>query len=76
MRLSDSESLCRKRRIDPGVMMHPLRWLVAFALLGALTIPEARAADSALPWSSDLQKSLEAARKSGKKVFVDFTGDG
>jgi len=57
-------------------MMHSLRWLFAFTILGTLAPPGARAADPALPWSRDLQKSLEAARKSGKKVFVDFTGDG
>ena len=57
-------------------MMHSLRCCFVFTLLGALTLPGVRAADSALLWSTDLQKSLEAARKSGKKVFVDFTGDG
>jgi thiol:disulfide interchange protein len=37
----------------------------------------ARAADSPneLPWVPDLQKGLEAARKSDRNVFVDFTGE-
>src|SRR5262245_14156611 len=36
-----------------------------------------QAADSPneLPWIPDLQKGLEAARKSGRNVFVDFTGE-
>lgn len=55
--------------------MQPMRSLFAFAFL-TLAVSTAPAADPALPWSGDLQKALESARKSSKKVFVDFTGDG
>jgi hypothetical protein len=34
------------------------------------------AAEHDLPWSKDLGKAVETARKSGKRVFVDFTADG
>src|SRR5262245_3580374 len=34
----------------------------------------ARAADE-LPWGHDLGKALETAKKEGKKVFIDFTGE-
>ena len=53
-----------------------LGWL-ALGLLA--TAPAgARAEDNAakLPWGTDLQKGLASARKSGKRVFVDFTGEG
>jgi len=59
-----------------GVIMQSLQWFLSLALAAALAVPGARAADEKLPWGSDLQKTLEAARKSGKKVFIDFTGDG
>ena len=53
--------------------MHRIpRWVILTCLL--LAAP-AKAAEPTLPWSSDLNKSLEAARKSGKRVFIDFTGD-
>jgi hypothetical protein len=42
-------------------------------LLFSATAP---GAETALPWSKDLDKAVEAARNSGKRVFIDFTGDG
>jgi hypothetical protein len=55
--------------------MNLSRLLLSLALTAALAAPGMRAEESKLPWQSDLQKALEAARKSGKKVFVDFWGD-
>ena len=46
--------------------MRSLRRSLAIVLVALLSVPAGRAADPALPWGSDLQKGLEAARKSGK----------
>ena len=63
--------------------MHSSRHGLRTGLLGCLALGlllagadrvAARAAEKELPWSPDLKKGLEAARKSGKNVFIDFTG--
>lgn len=55
--------------------MHRIpRWVILTCVL--LSAPAVPGAETELPWSKDLDRAVEAARKSGKRVFVDFTGDG
>ena len=56
--------------LRPGL----LSFLAVGLLLAGAGLPAARAAEKELPWTPDLKKGLEAARKSGKNVFIDFTG--
>ncbi len=55
---------------------HPLRpWLGLLAAAALLCAAPARAAETELPWTGNFQKALEQARKAGKRVFIDFTGE-
>ena len=54
-------------------IMHRIRpWIILACVL--LTGPVV-AAEPALPWKKDLDKAVETARKSEKRVFIDFSGD-
>lgn len=48
--------------------------LVATAVFAWMIITSPLTAADELPWSKDFNKSLEAARKAKKNVFIDFTG--
>jgi thiol:disulfide interchange protein len=57
---------------------HGLRGVLALAVAVVFLVAPrpAGAADAGgeLPWTHDLKKGLEQARKAGKRVFLDFTG--
>src|SRR4051794_1834873 len=59
---------------------HGLRRTLTLACLGLILgfgTPGPVRADAPageLPWTGDLEKALDRARKAGRRVFIDFTG--
>ena len=54
--------------------MHSFRYGFRCLILLA-AVASGRLAAAELPWKHDLNKGIEEARKDGKRVFIDFTGE-